>query len=88
MIRTPSAGHRHDRSKSGAFGRRRTGAGQQASGLDKLLTGLRLAWCLVILYGELWAFSGQVHSCKWPSDFRYEVREVAKANVLRVPCWA
>lgn len=79
MIRTPSQSHRHDRNKSGAFGQRR---GQQANGLDKLLNCLRMLWCFVILYGELWAFTGQIDSCKWPTDFRYEVRQVVHAARL------
>lgn len=71
MIRAPSQGQRHDRSKSGSFGRRRGALNQE--GVDRLLLGLRIAWCLIILYGEVWAFTGAVHGCKWPSDFRYEV---------------
>lgn len=73
MIRTPSRVHRHDRSRSGAFGSQRGVSGQHVNGLDKLLIGLRLLWCLAILYGELWAFTAAVHSCKWPTDFRYEL---------------
>lgn len=86
-IQKPRAYHSHRKSsnllgRSGGGGARpspddsgRTSFTLDFRSVDTFLLGLRVIWCCIILYGEVWTFSNAAKGCRWPSNFGYEVRE-------------
>lgn len=52
-----------------------SGTGLDGHGIriDRFLLVLRLAWSLVVVYGEVVMFSSAVSRCKWPNKFGYDV---------------